>query len=1074
MKSLAQFSHVNNYNFACVITPLLPNFTFLLNNFFKKGLLFIVPLFAFIIFQPSVGFAQRIFSNTESHSSIHLPLNYTQDEQLKRSFKSLQYRYYNNSNRNASVNCPPNIDLEEGSFNNWTCDTGFVKGVDGYDPIMNQNFFSVFGPSTTGLNEVVMSVTPPMPNRHEIIQNTGAPIPLDPYGGFPIYPPDGSGFAVKLGSDLDHPGDGRPEARAERISYTINVPSNVVDYAFTYQYAVVFQDPGHVPENQPRFTVKLFDPLTNDYVPCGSVKYVADSTIPGFQLSQVPGARDVWYKPWAPVFINLARYRGRTLYLEFTTEDCAQGGHWGYAYIDVNGCEVTATAKNNCQQPTHTILNGPSGFIGYNWWNADYTSLLATGQNANLLPGLPLNTTLHLELIPTSDGNCRDTLTISVTKDTLVYNNDGDKNICGDSTVTIGTGLTLPNCIYTWTPNSFINTTNQPTANVNPPQTTDYFLQVMDTVSYCKAFDTLKVLVNPVPVITANNVSVCEGSNVVLSASGANQYAWSPAAGLNTSTGNQVTVTAVSTMTYTITGVFANSGCSSEKNITLTVYPKPRPEFNQPAPQCLNNNQFNFVSTSSISSGNITASNWYVAGSLMSSGSTASQQFTTAGNYNIKLVTVSNNGCKDSITRLVVVNPNPSVNIIANGPFSFCTGSNVNLTASVQNGNAAIVNYQWSDQNGNISGANGSSLLINNTGNYQLAVTNANGCTASSTIAAITENPLPQGVINIPSVDYICEGGSLLLTSPSVASSYQWYYNGNLIPGAAQPQYSATLPGTYTLEITSAAGCKNFANGNISLREYKKPVLDFDFPVRCERLPVQFTNNSDTSLSGNVVWLWNFGDGYQSGLYAPSHVYQTSGNYTVTLSATPLRCPSLVSTFNQLIYVDNAVAGIRYPVVDAVSNTRTPLHARNIANRYFWRPAIGLSDANIKDPYFNFNNSMEYQIRLITASGCNIVDTQLVRIQPAVDIQVPTAFTPNSDNHNDWLDVFLIGIKELKFFRVFNRWGQLLFETRDPRQLWDGNFRGKKQPAETYVWTAEGLGINGQSIIRRGQTILIR
>jgi gliding motility-associated-like protein len=62
----------------------------------------------------------------------------------------------------------------------------------------------------------------------------------------------------------------------------------------------------------------------------------------------------------------------------------------------------------------------------------------------------------------------------------------------------------------------------------------------------------------------------------------------------------------------------------------------------------------------------------------------------------------------------------------------------------------------------------------------------------------------------------------------------------------------------------------------------------------------------------------------------------------------------------------------------------------------------------------------------------------------------------------------------LKFFRVFNRWGQLLFETHDPRQLWDGNFHGQKQPAETYVWTAEGLGINGQTIIRRGQTILIR
>ena len=1050
----------------------LPLFFSIILNLNKKTHFFVC-LVLFVTIQITESFAQQHSFYTEHANHISLPMKFSIDQQIVHTLHNLQKIYFH-GNRNTSVNCPPNIDFEEGTFNHWTCDTGFVRGVDGFDSVLNQNFFSVFGPSSTSVNEVVMTVTPPMPNRHEIIQNTGAPIPLDPYGGFPIYPPDGSGFAVKLGSDIDHPGTGRPDARAERISYTINVPANVVDYAFTYQYAVVFQDPGHVPENQPRFTVKLFDPLTNDYVPCGSVKYVADSTIPGFQLSQVQGTSDVWYKPWSPVFINLSRYRGRTLYLEFTTEDCAQGGHWGYAYIDVNGCEVTATAKNNCQSPQKTKLTAPLGFIGYNWWNSDYSSILATGQNAILSPGLPLNTTLHLELIPNSGTNCRDTLTISVTKDTLIYNQYGDKNICSDSTVTIGTGLTLPNCTYTWSPNSNINAVNQPTANVHPPQTSNYYLQVMDTVSYCKAYDTINVVVNPVPIIAANNATACEGSSVLLTASGANQYTWSPNTGLNTAVGNQVSLTATSTITYTISGVFTNSGCSSEKNITLTVYPKPDPNFNQPAPQCLNGNQFNFTSTSTISSGNISALNWYLTGTPMSIGTTVSQQFTTAGNYNIKLVAISNNGCKDSVTRSVVVYPEPSVNITVNGPYAFCAGANVQLNASVQNGNAAIVSYQWSDQNGNISGANGLSLLVNHTGNYQLTATNANGCTAISTITAITENPLPQGVIDIPSVDYICEGSNVLLSSPSLASSYQWYYNGNLIPGAVQPQYAATLPGNYTLEITSAAGCTAFANGNIALTIYKKPILDFDFPVRCELLPVQFTNNSDTSISGNVTWLWNFGDGYQSGLYAPSHIYQNGNNYTVTLSATPIHCPSLLTTYNQLVHVDPNVSGIRYPVKDAVSNTRTPLHARNIATRYFWRPAIGLSDPNIKDPYFNFNNSMEYQIRLITASGCNIIDTQLVRIQPAIDIQVPTAFTPNSDNHNDWLDVFLIGIKELKFFRVFNRWGQLLFETHDPRQLWDGNFHGKKQPAETYVWTAEGLGVNGQTIIRRGQTILIR
>ena len=106
-------------------------------------------------------------------------------------------------------------------------------------------------------------------------------------------------------------------------------------------------------------------------------------------------------------------------------------------------------------------------------------------------------------------------------------------------------------------------------------------------------------------------------------------------------------------------------------------------------------------------------------------------------------------------------------------------------------------------------------------------------------------------------------------------------------------------------------------------------------------------------------------------------------------------------------------------------------------------------------------------------SGCVTVDTLLVRVFENSDIQVPTGFSPNEDGHNDYLDVFIIGA-ELTHFWVFNRWGQLLFETSDPKQRWDGKFKGKKQPAETYVWQAEAKDSKGKIFIKRGQTILLR
>jgi hypothetical protein len=90
------------------------------------------------------------------------------------------------------------------------------------------------------------------------------------------------------------------------------------------------------------------------------------------------------------------------------------------------------------------------------------------------------------------------------------------------------------------------------------------------------------------------------------------------------------------------------------------------------------------------------------------------------------------------------------------------------------------------------------------------------------------------------------------------------------------------------------------------------------------------------------------------------------------------------------------------------------------------------------------------------------------------DIQVPTAFSPNGDGHNDLLDVFTIGLKKFNYFRIFNRWGQLIFETNDLRKKWDGTYHTVKQPLETYVWMGEGIDQLGKVVFKKGQVVLIR
>jgi gliding motility-associated-like protein len=89
-------------------------------------------------------------------------------------------------------------------------------------------------------------------------------------------------------------------------------------------------------------------------------------------------------------------------------------------------------------------------------------------------------------------------------------------------------------------------------------------------------------------------------------------------------------------------------------------------------------------------------------------------------------------------------------------------------------------------------------------------------------------------------------------------------------------------------------------------------------------------------------------------------------------------------------------------------------------------------------------------------------------------IFVPKAWTPNGDGHNDLLFPFTLNITKLNYFRIFNRWGQLMFETNTLNAGWNGIYKGKPQPTEVYMWTAEGVSITGEIIRRSGNSVLIR
>jgi gliding motility-associated-like protein len=243
------------------------------------------------------------------------------------------------------------------------------------------------------------------------------------------------------------------------------------------------------------------------------------------------------------------------------------------------------------------------------------------------------------------------------------------------------------------------------------------------------------------------------------------------------------------------------------------------------------------------------------------------------------------------------------------------------------------------------------------------------------------------------------------------------------------------------------------------------------------------------SLSGRGPWTITYSDGTTERTInnITASTYQltvrptTTTQYTIT-RVTDANCANLSVNSVATVTVNQAEPGVRLPTVNAYANFPVQLQARNLGTQYTyqWLPGTGLSSSVIQNPVFSYDRSIEYRIRMTSAEGCDTEDVLLVNVvnnnDPSAkpDLLVPNAWTPNGDGHNDQLFPFTINIRQLVYFRVFNRWGQLMYETKQLGQGWDGMYRGEKQPIDVYTWTAEAIGNDGSVIRKSGNAALLR
>lgn len=207
------------------------------------------------------------------------------------------------------------------------------------------------------------------------------------------------------------------------------------------------------------------------------------------------------------------------------------------------------------------------------------------------------------------------------------------------------------------------------------------------------------------------------------------------------------------------------------------------------------------------------------------------------------------------------------------------------------------------------------------------------------------------------------------------------------------------------------------------------------------------------------------------GMNIPEYRVMQSGTYYAMLYNSD-GCS--LATDRIAVLIDQPRPGIAYPTEFVLANAPVELKARQFGDNVLWSPGISLSSINTYTTTFKGAAEQTYFIRIAKTGGCVTIDTQAVKIVKSVDIFVPNAFTPNSGRNNQYLRPLLRGVRQLNYFRVYNRWGNLVYQTNSALPGWNGTFNGIAQPTQTVVWVLEGVGMDGIIYRKKGMSVLIR
>lgn len=395
------------------------------------------------------------------------------------------------------------------------------------------------------------------------------------------------------------------------------------------------------------------------------------------------------------------------------------------------------------------------------------------------------------------------------------------------------------------------------------------------------------------------------------------------------------------------------------------------------------------------------------------------------------------NGCQSTDNLTVTVLPNPNIN--AGPDQEICQGESVTLTAT------GGVQYVWDN---NVT--NGAAFTPNQTQTYTVVGATAQGCINMDQVT-VTVHPNP--TVSAGNDFLVCDGETAILTG-SGASTYTWD-NGvqNGVP------FLPTQTTTYTVTGTSIHGCTGTDQVDIIVSPIPQITIDGENLSGCAPLTPILSNTTATAGT-NCVWTFS-NDVVLSGCQAVSHTFEAPGCYDVNLTVTTNDGCTNNQTLTDYICVfpDPVADFYNEPTnLSSLNSATSFVNMSTGAVEYYWDFGTGNHFSNEENPDFIFPNKVDNYTVTLTASsehGCIDQVSKIIPVKEDLIFYVPNAFTPDGDDYNEtFFPVFTEGFDPMSYhLTIFNRWGEVLFESFDSNHGWDGTYGGNIVKDGTYIWT---------------------